>query len=75
LREGFQKKSSALIQKQTPEYSVVRHNCKKGLDFCGQMKLVETEKNSFLAANAPDVFGASRDKSTPCLRLNILLDL
>jgi len=43
-------KSYALIQKQTPVYSVSRHNW---------------NKKSFLAANPPDGFGAHMHKIVP----------
>jgi len=60
---GFQEKSSALIQKQSPAYSVVRQDWNFKRD-----RLLwsdETKKNSFLAANPPDGFGAHMDKKYP----------
>jgi len=45
---GFQEKSSSLIQKQTPAYSVTGTSNRTG--FCGQMKL----KIELFAANTLD---------------------
>ncbi len=63
--EDFKKNyPHSLIQKQSPAYSVVRHdwNFQNGTGFYGQMKL----KMSFLAATLKII------KSTPCVKWNIM---
>jgi len=56
----LQEKFSLLIQKQTPAYSVVRHDWKFKRDWI--LWPDETKKESFLAANPPDGFGAKWDE-------------
>jgi len=69
---GFQKQSSALIQKQTPAYSVVRHDW----NFKQDLLLRSDETKRAFWQQTPYVFGANRDKKiTPCPLLNITLDL
>ncbi len=73
VREGFKKNfphssKNKLQQIQLSDTT----GTSNGTGFYCQMKL----KKSFLAANPPDEFSTNRDKkSTPCPRLNILLDL
>jgi len=69
----FQEKSSSLLQKQIPAYSVVRHDWNwNGTGFCGQMKL----KNSFLWLQTHQMCLVQTGiKKYPCLRLNMLLDI
>ncbi len=60
---GFQEKLSSLIQKQTPAYSVIRHDWNFKWDWL--LWSDETKKNSFLVANTQDVFGEHRNKKVP----------
>ncbi len=60
---GFQEKWSSLIQKQTPAYSVIRHDWNFKWDWL--LWSDETKKISFLAANTQDGFGEHRDKKYP----------
>ncbi len=54
---GFQEISSSFIQKQTPVYPVVKHDC---CFKCWLASMVRWNlKKSFLAANPPDGFGAN----------------
>jgi len=54
----FQKQSSALIQKQTPAYSVVRHDW----NFKQDLLLRSDETKRAFWQQTPYVFGANRDK-------------
>ncbi len=62
---GFQEKFSSLILKQTPAYSVIRHDWNFKWDWL--LWSDETEKKSFLAANPPDEFSTNRDNRQPML--------
>ncbi len=69
---GFQEKFSSLIQKQTPAYSIIRHdwNVKRHWLLWSD----ETIFFSFLAASTQGGFGEHREKITPCVQWNILLN-
>ncbi len=69
--EFQEKNSSWLIQKQTPAFSVVRHDWIFKWHWLVRWNI----KKSFLAASPPDEFGANSKKSSPCPWLNLLLDL
>ncbi len=60
---GFQEKFSSLVQKQSPAYSVIRHDCNFKWDWL--LWSDETKKMSFLAANTQDGFGEHGDKKYP----------
>ncbi len=59
----FQEKFSSLIQKQTPAYSVIRHDWNFKWDWL--LSSDETKKMSFLAANTQGAFGEHRDNKYP----------
>ncbi len=62
---GFQEKFFSLIQKQSPAYSVIRHDWNFKWDWL--LWSDETKQNSFLAANTQDGFGAHRDEIYCCI--------
>ncbi len=68
---GFQEKFSSLVQKQSPAYSVIRHDWNFKWDWL--LWSDETKKMSFLAANTQDGFGEHGDKKYPMCTINILL--
>ncbi len=62
VQMGFKKKNYWLIQKQTPAYSVIRHDW--NVKYHWLLWSDETKK-SFLPANPPDGLIANRDKKYP----------
>ncbi len=70
---GFQEKFSSLIQKQSPKYSDVRHDW--NFKWHWLLWSDETKKNDFWQKTHQMGLVQTGIKSTPCPRLNILLDL
>ncbi len=68
---GFQEQLSSLIQKQTPAYSVVRHDWNFKWDWL--LWSDETKKLYFYQQTLKMGLVDTRIKSTPYLQLNILL--
>ncbi len=57
------RKENAFTEKQSPAYSVIRHDWNFKWDWLLWSDV--TKKNSFLAANTQDGFGEHRDKKYP----------